>query len=121
MKEYARAAGSCGSPDESPAGSSGDEPGFEDASDAGEPSTVGGDPVKDHLMRFLAASPPPADWTERKRRNVEEWAELILEEDDVLRESIETNLQLYEQIRQQYPDQNVDEWWWTSVWWWPWR
>lgn len=121
MKECERAAGFHSSPDEPAVGSPGDQPGLEHMSGSGEPSNVGGDPVKDHLMRFLAANPPPSDWTERKRLDLEEWAELILEEDDVLGELLETNLQLYEQIRQQYPDQNVDEWWWTSVWWWPWR
>ena len=92
---------------------------FERASDSDDPSVVDEDSVRDHLMQFLATNPPD-DWI-KKGVSVEQLANLILEEDDVLREFVETNLHLYEQVKQEYPDQNIDEWWWNSVWWWPWR
>ena len=106
------------SPD-TPSGSVSNQPKSEHVSDSGDSSVVCEGAVKAHLMRFLVANPPD-DWTE-KGSDMEELAQLILNEDEVLRGFVEANLQLHEQVKQEYPDQNIDEWWWNSAWWWPWR
>jgi hypothetical protein len=106
------------SPDTS-SGSASDQYKSEHVSNPGDTSAIGEDRVREHLKRFLAANPPD-DWTE-KGFDVEKMTALILEEDEVLRGFVETNLQLYEQVKEEYPDQNIDEWWWNSTWWWPWR
>ena len=106
------------SPD-TPSGSVGDQPRSEHVADSDTLSARGEGAVREHLMRFLVASPP--DYYLKKGVDMEELTTLILEEDEVLRGFVETNLELYEQVKEEYPDQNVDEWWWNSAWWWPWR
>jgi len=118
MKGPERTPAFCGSLD-IPSGSANNQAKPEHVSDSGDPPAVAESAVRDHLMRFLTANPPD-DWGE-KGVDILELTDMILKEDEVLKGFVETNLELYEQVKQEYPDQNIDEWWWKGAWWWPWR